>query len=160
MAVNTSRPERITPNLTLQTPLGPHSHGPGLVIVTQAGAPAGLNVDTQQAYAQEGYIVAHLRISPSYTDLRIRDELREATEALSFHDQCSDKSRYGIIVYTPSAYPSLIDAIDGNGEIRSVVFFGQSPKQCRKPHISVTTDENAKAVGIDQTGPLEFLRSQ
>lgn len=103
MAAAVSSPERVTPSLTLQSPLS-RDHGPGLVIVSQAGLPADPAFDAQQAYAQEGYTVAHLRLSPSYNDLRIRDELREATEALTFHDKCSDKSRYGIIgEYSPRA---------------------------------------------------------
>ena len=107
MAVSATRPERITPSLTVQSPLGSEKRGPGLVIVSPAGSGSGsagqqqlLEADAQQTYARQGYIVAHLKLSPGYNELRIRDELREATEALDFHDNCSDKSRYGIIGMT------------------------------------------------------------
>lgn len=96
MAVTAPNPEHITPSLTIQSPLS-RDHGPGLVIVSQAGVSADTKANAQQLYAKEGYTVAHLKLSPNYNDLRIRDELREATEALSFHEKCSDKSRYGII---------------------------------------------------------------
>lgn len=96
MAVPPTRPERFTPSLTVQSPLGSERRGPGLVLVSPAGS-SGLEAGAQQAFAQQGYIVAHLRLSTKFNEMRIRDELREATEALDFHDNCSDKSRYGII---------------------------------------------------------------
>jgi hypothetical protein len=113
MAVSATRPERITPSLTVQSPLGSEKRGPGLVIVSPAGGSSGvpLQADTQQTFAQQGYIVAHLKLSPAHNELRIRDELREATEALDFHDNCSDKSRYGIIgMHATSAHGSAISS--------------------------------------------------
>lgn len=97
MAVTSPQPERITPSLTVQAPLGGRAHGPGLVIVSLPGTAISVDADPQQAFAQEGYTVAHLRLSPAYGDIRVRDELREATECLDFHDRCSNKSQYGII---------------------------------------------------------------
>jgi carboxymethylenebutenolidase len=95
-------PEQITPNLAIQAPLGSDAHGPGVVLIS----PASLFTDLTQGrlittvltkWAQEGYTVAHLILSKNWSDLRIRDELREATEALSMHPRCSGKCSYGVI---------------------------------------------------------------
>jgi carboxymethylenebutenolidase len=66
---------------------------------TDADISHGAHVDPapQQKWAEEGYTVAHLRLCNSYTDLRVRDELREATDTLSGHEKCTSKSKYGII---------------------------------------------------------------
>ncbi|KAH6653198.1 hypothetical protein BKA67DRAFT_568844 [Truncatella angustata] len=156
MTATTPLPERYSASLTVQSPLGSRTHGPGLIIISPAGAPAGLEIDPQQTFAQEGYTVAHLRLSSGYSSLRIRDELREATEALDFHDCCSEKSRYGIIVYCPSAYPYLVEAINGNGEIKSAVFFGELPSSCLKPHTSVQS-QGSKFASTEHTRALNFL---
>jgi carboxymethylenebutenolidase len=97
------QPERISPSLTVQAPLTGRGYGPGIVIVSLASvstdASHGEHIDPapQQKWAEEGYVVAHLKLSEGFTVLRIRDELREATEALSYHDKCTSKSTYGII---------------------------------------------------------------
>lgn len=173
MAVTASRAERITPSLTIQAPLT-GDHGPGLVIVTLAGAPTPSIGDPQHALAQEGYTVAHLRLPRSWGEDRIRDELREATDSLDFHKKCSDKSRYGIIgnavatalafrkglthrtVYTPESYPYLIEAVDGNGEINAAVFMGEIHKPCRKAHLLIAAQEDSK--GLIPDDALKFLR--
>lgn len=107
MAVSAARPERITPSLTIQAPLS-RDRGPGLVVVSLAGTSASPGGDPQQLLAQEGYAVAHLKLSPSWGDVRIRDELREATESLDFYDKCSNKSRYGVIGKTTLMFCSIM----------------------------------------------------
>ncbi|KAF3025057.1 hypothetical protein E8E14_014460 [Neopestalotiopsis sp. 37M] len=162
MAVSATRPERITPSLTVQSPLGSEKRGPGLVIVSPAGGSSGvpLQADTQQTFAKQGYIVAHLKLSPAHNELRIRDELREATEALDFHDNCSDKSRYGIIVYGTLAYPSLVEAINCNGEIKSAVFIGEPSKPCSKSFMSISPEDYSADQTAAQDRALKYLKEQ
>lgn len=97
------QPERLSPSLTIQAPLTGRGYGPGIVIVSLASlstdASHGEHIDPapQQKWAEEGYVVAHLKLSEGFTVLRIRDELREATDALSYNAKCVSKSTYGII---------------------------------------------------------------
>lgn len=159
MAVPPTRPERFTPSLTVQSPLGSDRRGPGLVLVSPAGS-SGLEAGAQQAFAQQGYIVAHLKLSTKFNEMRIRDELREATEALDFHDNCSDKSRYGIIVYDTSAYPSLVEAINCNGEIKSAVFIGEPSLSCSKTSLSISPEDYSADQTTSQDKAVKFLKEQ
>lgn len=98
-----SLPEQITPNLAIQAPLGTDAHGPGVVLISPANLFTDLASGKQitstvlARWAEEGFTVAHLILSKTWSDLRIRDELREATEALSMHPRCSGKCSYGVI---------------------------------------------------------------
>ncbi|KAH7037414.1 uncharacterized protein B0I36DRAFT_371929 [Microdochium trichocladiopsis] len=159
----TAKPERLSPTLTIHAPLTHRGHGPGIVIVTDsATSQTATNGDAQphetldpqplQKWAEEGYVVAELRLSASGSSdddaIRLRDDLRVATEALTMHDKCTSKSRYAVIVYTPAAFPSISSAIDGNGEIAAVVSFGALNTACRKPrlyHLAETANPLAAA---------------
>ncbi|KAJ1335666.1 carboxymethylenebutenolidase [Microdochium nivale] len=152
----TAQPQRLSPTLTIHAPLTHRGHGPGIVVITDLATSQSITnghavqhhtLDPQplQKWAEEGYVVVELRLpaavatgsnsSPEDAALRLRDELRLATEALTMHEKCSSKSRYAALVYAPASFPSLNDAIDGNDEIAAVVSFGALATACRKPRL-------------------------
>jgi len=139
----TAKPESLSPTLTIHAPLTHRGHGPGIVLVTDASTTNGVtNGDAThhetldplplQKWAEEGFVVAELRLSSS-SDLR--DQVRLATEALAKHDKCSSKSRFAAIVYHPASFPSLNSVIDESSEIVAVVSFGALTTACKKPRL-------------------------
>ncbi|KXJ94041.1 carboxymethylenebutenolidase [Microdochium bolleyi] len=142
----TAKPQQLSPTLTIHAPLTHRGHGPGIVVVIdeatshsftngEANTHQTLDPEPLQKWAEEGYVVAELHLTATDDAPRLRDELRAATEALTKHDKCSSKSRYAAIVYTPAAFPSINEAIDGNGDIVAVVSFSALPTACRKPRL-------------------------
>jgi carboxymethylenebutenolidase len=54
-----------------------------------------LDPEPLQKWAEESYVVAQLEVSEGH--MAIKEELRQALDALENHEKCSKKSSYGII---------------------------------------------------------------
>lgn len=139
----TSKPQTLSPTLTIHAPLTHRGHGPGIVLITDASTTNGatngdathhetLDPAPLQKWAEEGFVVAELRLSSS-SDLH--DQVRIATEALAKHEKCSSKSRFAAVVYHPASFPSLNSVIDETSEIAAVVSFGALTTSCKKPRL-------------------------
>ncbi|ORY56970.1 carboxymethylenebutenolidase, partial [Pseudomassariella vexata] len=151
-----AKPERLTPTLTIHAPLSRHGNGPGIVIVTLRNSAREtchnetLDPEPLQKWAEEGFTVARLELAEGTSNLRIRDELGEATEALTMHEKCTNQSAYGLIVHFTTAFPELTEAIDGNGEIKAVVSFGALPAPCAKPHLYHLAEKGSKSTAENE----------
>ncbi|RFU30473.1 hypothetical protein B7463_g5875, partial [Scytalidium lignicola] len=150
MALPSAQPVKLTSNLTIQAPLSRLGHGPGLLILRPViqsntlNTQASLDPEPLQKWAEEGYVVAQLEVSDGHAT--IKEELRQAIDALVSHDKCSDKSKCGMIVYSPPSVSGLTEAIDGSGKIKAIVSYGVLPQLCKKPHVYHLAEKGMKSV--------------
>jgi carboxymethylenebutenolidase len=101
MSLPNAKPFKLTSNVTIQAPLSRQGHGPGLLIIRSAAKHDQLNIkktldpEPLQKWAEESYVIAQLEVSEGHTT--IKEELRQALDALENHERCSKKASYGII---------------------------------------------------------------
>ncbi|KAL2827284.1 hypothetical protein BJY01DRAFT_255739 [Aspergillus pseudoustus] len=139
MPLPDAKPVKLTANLTIHAPLSRQGHGPGVVIIRSAVDPTAkneketLDPEPMQKWAEESFVVAQIQVAEDHAT--IKEDLLQALGALTAHEACSQKSEYGIIVYSPSLVHSLTDAIDEHDSIKAIVSYGTLSKPSRKPLI-------------------------
>ncbi|KAL4783697.1 hypothetical protein BJX76DRAFT_368170 [Aspergillus varians] len=149
MPLPNAQPVKLTENLTVHAPLSRQGHGPGILIITsaieagQVGQTESLDPEPLQKWAEESFVVAQLAISEDQD--AIKDGLRQAIDALNQHEKCTKKSSYGLVVYSPSNAPGLVDAIDSCDEIKAIVSYGALPKQSKKPFLYHLAEQGGKS---------------
>lgn len=108
MSFPNTQPVKLTPNLTIQAPLSRLGNGPGLLIIRSTANPDQLNTketldpEPLQKWAEESYVIAQLEVSEGHTT--IKEDLRQALDALANHEKCIKKSSYGLIGICSSLY--------------------------------------------------------
>ncbi|KAL7621030.1 hypothetical protein AAE478_008342 [Parahypoxylon ruwenzoriense] len=119
-------------NLTVVNPLSRRGHGPGLLLIVDAGLDLRKHEKTLDPpplhkWAEEGFAVAQLRISESQGDASVRDDLRLALSELSNLPSCDRCEKIGVIVYMSAIEAPILVAIENCTEICAVVYYGISP---------------------------------
>ncbi|KAF3806267.1 hypothetical protein GCG54_00006029 [Colletotrichum gloeosporioides] len=116
----------MSPSITIQPPLSRRGHGPGLIILVDAG----LNLAKQdkildpppaQKWAEEGYAVAQVVVAPGLAN--IPNDITSAIAQLKALESCDDKDRFGVIACLACQAPAVADALESHPEIKAAIFF-------------------------------------
>ncbi|KAH8904910.1 hypothetical protein BR93DRAFT_969748 [Coniochaeta sp. PMI_546] len=157
------QPVQLTRALSIQEPLtrrgGP---GPGLLIVQDAAAktsplisPPTLDPEPLQKWAEEGFCVARIEV-PEHHSLTEK-ELKLAIHALEAHDN-RVVGGIGIIVYSQSAIPAIMEALDAekgylrlgvSGLLKGVVSYGSL--SLAQPHLCHLAGKGTKSASDNET---------
>lgn len=94
-------PQRLSDNVTIQTPLTRSEKGPGLVILMPKEYQSRLSTDTpktldpepQQKWAEEGFAVVEVKVDPK----TVADDIKTGLEAIKKLPQCSEYKSVGLI---------------------------------------------------------------
>ncbi|GKT53865.1 carboxymethylenebutenolidase [Colletotrichum tofieldiae] len=137
--------------ITIQRPLSRRGHGPGLLILVEQGIDLSkhdeiLDPPPAQKWAEEGYAVAQLVVTPGASD--VADQVSSAIKSLRELDSCDDKERFGVIAHLTASSQQVADALEKCSEIRAAVFFnfGQALAIPTLSHLPGTQAEAPKAV--------------
>ncbi|OOQ89530.1 carboxymethylenebutenolidase [Penicillium brasilianum] len=139
MLLPNAKPVKLTHNLTLHAPLSRRGHGPGIIIIradttaSEQNEQATLDPEPLQKWAEESYTVAQVTVSSDHR--MVKEELRQAIDALGEHENCDKKTGYGVIVYSPWFVADIIDEIDNCDEIKAIVSYGRLHKTPKKPFL-------------------------
>ncbi|KAJ5438130.1 uncharacterized protein N7458_009128 [Penicillium daleae] len=136
MLLPNAKPVKLTHNLTIHAPLSRQGHGPGIIIIradttaSEKNERATLDPEPLQKWAEESYTVAQVTVSSDHRT--VKEELRQAIDALGEHENCDKKTGYGVIVYSPSFVADIVDEIDKCDEIKAIVSYGELDKTPKK----------------------------
>lgn len=95
-----TKPIKLTHKLTVHAPLSRRGHGPGIIIIRTAtttsmqNQSATLDPEPLQKWAEEGYAVVQVTVSSNCRT--VKEDLRQAIDALNEHEKC-DKKIYGVM---------------------------------------------------------------
>ncbi|KAB5522133.1 dienelactone hydrolase [Coniochaeta sp. 2T2.1] len=152
-------PVQLSRALSIQGPLTRRGGtGPGLLIIQDARAetiPATsrstLDPEPLQKWAEEGFCVARIEV---YGDNSIGEEgLQQAIVALEQHERCAGGS-LGIVAYSASAIPGLLDAMERIGmglfaHLKGVVSYGDA--MLAQPHLCHLAERGVKSTTDNET---------
>ncbi|KAF3069090.1 carboxymethylenebutenolidase [Daldinia childiae] len=118
----------IYPELTIQGPLSRRGHGPGLLLLVDAELDLRKHEKTLDPpplykWAEEGFAVAQLRVTKSDKKL-LHDGIRSALSKLLALPSCDQIEKIGIITYMPILESVVLETIEANPEICTVVCYG------------------------------------
>lgn len=90
----------MSPSITIQPPLSRRGHGPGLIILVEAGLNLAkhdkiLDPPPAQKWAEEGYAVAQVVVAPGLAN--IPNDITLAIARLKALESCDDKDKFGVI---------------------------------------------------------------
>ncbi|PYI00616.1 dienelactone hydrolase [Aspergillus sclerotiicarbonarius CBS 121057] len=142
MPLPDAKPVKLTPNLTIHAPLSRQGHGPGILIIRSAVDPdqinpaATLDPEPLQKWAEEGYVTVEIEVSDD-DHPALLDTLTHAINTLNTHEKCTNKSSYGLIVYSPSLLPNLTQTTNALPAIKAIISYGALLNQHppTKPHL-------------------------
>ena len=94
-------PQRLSDNVTMQTPLTRNGNGPGLVILMpkeyesrpSTDISKTLDPEPQQKWAEEGFAVVEIKVDPK----TVAEDIKTGLEALRLLPQSSEYNRIGLI---------------------------------------------------------------
>ncbi|OHW93606.1 carboxymethylenebutenolidase [Colletotrichum incanum] len=142
--------------ITIQPPLSRRGHGPGLLILVEQGINLSkhdkiLDPPPAQKWAEEGYAVAQLIVTPGAND--VADQVSSAINSLRELDSCDDKERFGVIAHLTASSQQIADALEKCSEIRAAVFFnfGLALAIPTLSHLPGTQAEAPKSVSTAKT---------
>ena len=101
MPLPNAKPVKLNSNLTIHAPLSRRGHGPGMIIIRGStpaparNAKATLDPEPLQKWAEESYTVVQVTVSEGHKT--VKEDLRQAIDALNGHEKCDKKSGYGVI---------------------------------------------------------------
>lgn len=101
MLLPNAKPVKLTHNLTIHAPLSHRGHGPGIIIIradttaSEQNERPTLDPEPLQKWAEESYTVAQVTVSSDHR--MVKEELRQAIDALGEHENCDKKTGYGVI---------------------------------------------------------------
>jgi carboxymethylenebutenolidase len=101
MLLPNAEPVKLTHNLTIHAPLSRQGHGPGIIIIradttaSEKNERVTLDPEPLQKWAEESYTVAQVTVSLDHRT--VKEELRQAIDALGKHENCDKKTGYGVI---------------------------------------------------------------
>lgn len=94
-------PQRLSNNVTIQTPLTRSGKGPGLVLLlakeyegrSSTDISKTLDPEPQQKWAEEGFAVVEIEVDPK----TVEKDMKASLEALRMLPQCSEYNKVGLI---------------------------------------------------------------
>ena len=94
-------PQRLSNNVTIQTPLTRSGKGPGLVLLlpkeyegrSSTDISKTLDPEPQQKWAEEGFAVVEIKVDP----ITVEDDIKTGLEALGMLPPCSEYNGVGLI---------------------------------------------------------------
>ncbi|KAF5527306.1 hypothetical protein CGCA056_v001383 [Colletotrichum aenigma] len=116
----------MSPSITIRPPLSRRGHGPGLIILVEAGLNLAkhdkiLDPPPAQKWAEEGYAVAQVVVAPGLAN--IPNDITLAIARLKALESCDDKNKFGVIACLACQTPAVVDALESHPEIKAAVFF-------------------------------------
>ncbi|KAI8227648.1 hypothetical protein K4K54_002773 [Colletotrichum sp. SAR 10_86] len=116
----------MSPSITIQPPLSRRGHGPGLIILVEAGIDLAkhdkiLDPPPAQKWAEEGYAVAQVVVAPGLAN--IPNDITSAIAQLKALESCDDKDKFGVIAFLADERRVVADALKSHSEIKAAVFF-------------------------------------
>uniref|UniRef100_L2G9W3 Lea domain protein n=1 Tax=Colletotrichum fructicola (strain Nara gc5) TaxID=1213859 RepID=L2G9W3_COLFN len=116
----------MSPSITIQPPLSRRGHGPGLIILVEAGLNLAkhdkiLDPPPAQKWAEEGYAVAQVVVAPGLAN--IPNDITSAIAQLKALESCDDKDKFGVIAFLADERRVVADALESHSEIKAAVFF-------------------------------------
>jgi len=139
-----AKPTKLAANVTLQPPLSRRGHGPGLILLVPAfGRTKTETLDPQPIlkWAEEGYAVVEVVTSGN---ANISEAVVSGVEALTKLPECSDKDKFGLVVYDELAASVASDIYKSSPKFVAAISHGAAlttSKPCLA-HLSSNSNSN------------------
>ncbi|KAL2825777.1 LEA domain protein [Aspergillus cavernicola] len=125
----TPRLTQLAPGISLLRPLSRRGHGPGLIVIGSCSPPDDTEIENgvpshRMKWAEEGYTVVEI-LTQAVSEGQ-EDPIGLALSSLASCDSCEPKTKVGLVVYDPTAWPRIASSLTSHSDIVGVVLYTDS----------------------------------